>query len=373
MVTKDKRHLLYKLEKALSHLDQVKNDDEAIAIMNYINNISMIFNTSDERLLNIKDYRLFINYISKLENEMLDVFIKNKEYYRKYLSQVICLIENEMRSFKEGEISPTTELSEADFYAIFYEFMDSLNIANLFDDFVENHNIYSTENNNSTMLGFTLHNPLTNDSDIFIGDFTFDIHTLYILAHEFGHIYDLNYDNLDASTFNRYFYQSFSTEVVSKMFERLFLDFLINKDILKEEAKDKLFEMEVTNHDFLLASYILTLLDDELLLNSNYQDLSIEELFNKVANNFKAKDNLYAFFLSISKFDVLEDYTYTYGDLLSIILKEEVLKNGINNDLLLDFMKKRTLCTSKDIITDWQMTPEKYQELYKREVQFIKK
>lgn len=374
MVAEDKTHLLYKLKVALSQLNHVKNEDEAIVIMNYIANISMIFNSSEERLLNVDNYRLFINYISKLENKMLENFIKNKDYYKNYLSQVIPLIEKEMVEFKEGEMSPPTKLDEADFYAIFYEFMESLNLASVFDEFIENHNIYSTETkSNSTMLGFTLHNPLTNDSDIFIGDFNFDIHTMFTLAHEFGHIYDLNYDRLDAKSFNRYFYQSFSTEVISKMFERLFLDFLIKKDILKEEAKDKLFEMEVINHDFLLASYILTLLDDELLLDSNYQDLSIVELYNKVADNFNAKDNLFTFFLSICKFDVLEDYTYTYGDLLSIALKEEALKNGLNNDLLLDFMNKKTLCTGKDIITDWQMTPEKYQELYKREVQFIKK
>ncbi len=374
MVAEDKTHLLYKLKVALSQLNHVKNEDEAIVIMNYIANISMIFNSSEERLLNIDNYRLFINYISKLENQMLENFIKNKDYYTNYLSQVIPLIEKEMVEFKEGEMSPPTKLDEADFYAIFYEFMESLNLASVFDEFIENHNIYSTETkSDSTMLGFTLHNPLTNDSDIFIGDFNFDIHTMFTLAHEFGHIYDLNYDRLDAKSFNRYFYHSFSTEVMSKMFERLFLDFLIKKDILKEEAKDKLFEMEVINHDFLLASYILTLLDDELLLDSNYQDLSIVELYNKVADNFNAKDNLFTFFLSICKFDVLEDYTYTYGDLLSIVLKDEVLKNGLNNDLLLDFMKKKTLCTGKDIIIDWQMTPEKYQELYKREVQFIKK
>ena len=47
------------------------------------------------------------------------------------------------------------------------------------------------------------------------------------LAHEFGHVYDLNSFSGDAQDYNRYVYMSFYHEIVSKLFEKLFIEYLI--------------------------------------------------------------------------------------------------------------------------------------------------
>ena len=193
------------------------------------------------------------------------------------------------------------------------------------------------------------------------------------LAHEFGHVYDLSFTLGDVEEFNQYFYLSFFGEVIPRLFERLFFQFMIDKGILTDEIKDKVFEFEVINHDYLLGCYILSLINENSFLDNSYQSLSKDELIQKVKNYFISEDTIRDFVYNSTGFDVLEDFRYAYGDIVSLFLKEAVEDCGLSNDFVEEFLKIRSGLFSEDFLRKWGMGPENYVQLHEKELQMIKK
>ena len=377
------RQLYNRLEVAKRLLSNSKNLDERVCLSNYIGNVYSAIDavsnngvsTNKKQMFGShKNYKKFLKKIDIYELKMLENFVLHKDFHSTYMYDILSGVEFNFSELEDEKLVNTTLLSSGEFYGIFYDFMKSINLENIFNDFIKQGRIYRAVNSDDDyLLGFTLFNPINHDSDVFVKDFNYNIHTMYTLAHEFGHVYDLSKFDESVVKYNRFFYQSFYGEVISKLFERLFLQYLIDHNILLEEAQDKLFEMQIINHDFLLSSYILSLLDDESIVSNAYCYMSKDELFNKVKANFVTEDAVYDYIINSTDLDIHQSYLYTYGDIISMFLKNIVKNEGLSASIVNDFLSIRSDLFSDEVLKKWEMSAENYNDLHKKEMQMIKK
>lgn len=299
VATDNIRYLYNRIEVASKLYVKAKNKDEKMALLNYISNIYESIYAVSNYPVNYDDRKIFKDHKNRkilvknfdlYSNKMLDNYILNKDYHKYILGTAMDNVEELLfvDDYAEVESNNRTILSQGEFYSIFYEFMQSLKLEELFKKYCSRKKIFNTYNREDNCFGFTVFNPVNKDSDVFITDFNYDIKTFVTLAHEFGHVYDLDNFNLGASEYNKYFYQSFYQEVISRLFERLSLDYLLKNNILLNDTKEELFSFLFTNYDFLFQSYIYTLFDDIYLDNIN--GVSREILFDQIKDYFKETD-----------------------------------------------------------------------------------
>ena len=376
--------LYNQLNHSLQLLERPISREERIALANYIGNVYAALNLMNEEKIepdlkhvfgNSKNRHNFLRRIDIYEVQMLDHFILNKDFHRNFMLDSLTIVEDEMRLIPEGDFAEKTILSEDEFYDIFLGFMKSIHLEELFLKFVQENRIYSVNYQpNDKMKGFTIFNPITKETDSFVGDFNFDISSMLTLAHEFGHAYDLSLFHQDVPVYNQYFYQSFFNEAIPKMFELLFIQYLVQNHIMMEEAKDLKFETSVIHQDFMLSAYMLSLLPDSLIKHSSYKSLSIEEFVRNVKPYFLNDDGLIEGFVRDSPpFDLLEIFKYSYGSILALFLKKSVLEFGYSDGLFGDFLQNRAQMFSEQFFRDWEIDSTHFEKLYKKEMEILKK
>ena len=380
-ISKNSKGLYRRIQIAKEELKHTKNLDEKIALYNYLGNIYDAISITDDKKLclsyndiygSYKFYKKFIKKLDMFEEQVIDNFILNKEFISGYISKIAIGIEKTNLCDISCNIGTYQELSMGDYNDVFFQFMQSIKLEEFYEKFLKNSNIYNYKlNEKSEALGFTIYDPLNRNVDIFIGDFFPDILSLFTLAHEMGHVYDLNYFNKDIKSFNSYFYQSFYGEVCSKLFERLFINFMIDNNILIEDAKEKLLDTESDNHNIIVACYMLSLLDDYYLKESNYLCLDNDDFYDLIKNKFKPE--IKEVIDTFKDIDLVENFTYAFGDIISMFLFDSINKYGFSNELIDEFVKERDKMFSREFIEDNGMSADNYMELYKKELKLIKK
>ena len=374
------KNLYRRIQLAKEELKHTKNPDEKIALCNYIENVYDAISLTDDRNLCIgkkdvfgsfKYYKKFIKKMNIYEDEVTDNFLLNKSYIKGYVGKLVLDIENENLDGIDNNVDVFEVLSLDDYNDIFFQFMQSINLDSFFEKFLKDGNIYNYKIKEGNALGSTLFNPINGNTDILIGDFVPDIQSLFTLAHEMGHVYDLNYFNKDSKSFNRFFYQSFYGEVCPRLFERLFLNYMINNNILKEDAKEKMLDSLYDNYNYLMSCYILSVLDDSFIKELNCSVIDVDSFYNLIKRYFKPliKD----FILEIKYMDLQEDYTYAFGDIVSMFLLDSINKYGFSNDLVNEFINERDKMFRKDFLEDNGLSSNNYMELYKKELKLLKK
>ena len=384
MVTKDVKRIEEKFKDSKALLSNDLTEEEIIALRNYLANLDDSILTLKKGLLRIRkrkifdntnNYKRFISKISKYERKMLKKLVEDKEFHADYIGDILFKSsETLIRTYDDIPDYQGTRFRKNDFYCIFFDFMKTLKLETLFEQFIKDNKIYNLNARKSkNSFGSVAYNPLKNDVDIFVSNFEYNLSTMLTLAHEFGHVYDLiNFDE-GVSNYNKYFYQSFNGEVVSKLFERLFMNYMLEEGSLKEEVRDKLFEVEVINHDFLLGAYLLSILPDKYLINGSYASLSKKELIKIVNNEIEITDGIIEYVKNSVDFDVSDDFSYAYGDIFSMFLKERVLEEGFSKEIFNDFFDIRSKMFSRDYLEEHDMSKEKYLSLYKKEIRGLKK
>lgn len=383
MIKTESPHKLYeKLELAKRQLKNAKTREEKMAISNYIYLLDdsiklvspeIIINNSKADYLNDKNNGVFDKKFFTHEGKTIRNYLSQKEFHEKFFERLYKKTSHIIDSIEEGEYSGITPLTEEEYYNIFFEFMNKIGLAKYFDKYVRGKRIYKTKDSYENTFGYTLFNPITKDSDIFIGDLEYDIFSMFTLAHEFGHIYDLNNFNESVEAYNEYFYQSFNGEAVSKTFERLFLDFLIENNILVDEAKDEMFDMINYNYEYILSSYIISLIPDILLVDNSYLELSPTKIYKLVERYFNNKRSVRRFINKCSDFELKETYTYAYGDVYSLFLKDRIKQDNYSLDSLGEFFEFRSDAFNPNMLDKLNIDSKKYVKLYKKDIELLKK
>ena len=377
-----------KIDQALQLVKEEKNNDVRLALYNYIGNLYSALSTvkgrkvypnKDKIFGGIDNYKRFMKKTDFLYDIYDDNFIRYKLFHREYFHQLLLETEglfidmvNENVDYREGDDTFT----EDDFLIVFHDFLKSLGIEKLFDEILENNRIYSMNKgrNFEQYNGMTLYNPVTGESDILLNGFNYNVDSMFTLAHEMGHVYDgfRIFDDKDSERFLHYNFRSTYLEVISRLFERLFLDYLIKNNICREAALDKMVDMEINNHDYLVSAYTMSLLDDELLKYDRYHSLKPREIVSYVKDYFNDLETIKRLF-SDKYIRLDEEVNYTYGDIMSMFLKDGVQAEGFSNLEFKEFLRTRIDDFNPEFIETHGFTPERYREKYIRDMKVLRK
>lgn len=377
-----------KINQVLGLIKEEKNNDVRLALYNYIGNLYSALSTIKGRKVypnknkifgGIDNYRRFIKKTDYLFDVYDDNFIKFKMFHRDYFHQLLLESEKLFVEMINENIDYRVEdnmLSEDDFLTIFHDFLQSIGLESFFDEIIKNGKLFSMNKDRDfeQYRGLTLYNPRTGESNILINGFEYSLDSMYTLAHEMGHVYDgfRIYDDKDSERYLHYNYRSVYLEVIPRLFERLFLDYLIKNNICRDAALDKLVDMEINNHDYLVSAYAMSLFDDKLLKDDRYHSLKPAEVVNIVKEYFSDLESIKELF-SNKYIRLDEEINYTYGDIMSMFLKEGVQEEGFSNPLFKEFLRVRLEDFNPEFIERHELSSERYREKYIREIKVLRK
>ena len=357
------------------------NNSKIFTLTNYIGNLYKAIYDIDGKIDNFNKRKIYGNkknqkrFIKKLDiynNKLLDNFIINKEFHSSYIGEILTGVEKEISTIDEiCEVDD--EIDEIKFIEILHDFMKEINQEIILDKLLKTKSIYSPKSNGSSNLGYTSYNPETKKVDLFIRNFNYDLRHLHTLIHELGHCYDFNMLDKNCEKYNNYYYISIYNEVISRLFERLFLNYLIKNNIMKTAAKYQLYEFEIINHNFLLQSYLITLLDDIELKKRKDLIVSTNSLKKELKKYIEDEESIISIINDKIDLDIGQTLSYTYGDILSLLLFESIKNNKIDGKNMEEFMKYRTNIFNEKQIIEQGYIPKDYLNQYKKEIQLIKK
>lgn len=388
MILGTEEQIQEKINQTLMLIKEEKNNDVRLALYNYIGNLYSALSTIKGRKVYPRkdkifgcreNYKRFMKKTDFLFDIYDDCFIKYKDFHCDYFKDILLNTEELFVEMVNENIDYRVQnnlLSEDDFIIIFHDFLQSIGLEKFFDEFINNGKIFSMNKarNFEQYRGLTLYNPVTGDSDVLINGFEYSLDSMYTLAHEMGHVYDgfRIFDDKDSERYLYYNYRSVYLEVIPRIFERLFLDYLIKNNIYRDAALDKLVDMEINNHDYLLSAYTLSLLDAEIIKDDKYHSLRPNDLVNLVKSYFQDLESIRELF-SNKTLRLDEEINYTYGDIMSMFLADGIREEGFSNPEFREFLRVRLEDFSPDFIESHEYTPERYREKYIREIKVLRK
>lgn len=380
------KEILEELDFCFKCLNEEKERDVRFALYNYIQNLLRVLreigsNYTMRKSDIFKDLKMYQKFQKqeKLYKKMFnDNFCFFKDFHVDYLNDILVRTDPLFYKYiEDNEYSlENDEFSEKEFLNIFCDFCTKLGISYLFDEVIDGKILsFDRKITNGNYLGLMIHNPLNGKSHILVDDFSYNIDSMFTLAHEMGHVYDVSFFNskLNVSKYNDYMYKSLNVEVLSKLFEKLLLDYLIDNNIKKNVVIDRLIDSFIVEHDYLFSLYVLSLLDDRYIDSDRYLDISKERFFNLVSKYFEDKKEVYET-IKNNDFLLIDDAVYAYGEIISLFLEDDVRDCSLSNSFLFNkFMDERFLEFSDNFMETNGFSPSKYQELYEKRLKLTKK
>ena len=138
------------------------------------------------------------------------------------------------------------------------------------------------------------------------------------IIHELGHAWDsLELAKRNGIYQQYYHYDSIYIEVISKQFEKKFLNYLIENNILVNDTSILLNDFYHDITDYLVTIEFLASLDNKFLEDENYKRIDSKILSGEFAGNFIKKD-LTVDIVDIEDIDLTKELYYGYGGLLAV-------------------------------------------------------
>lgn len=376
------KEIIKKIKEVELLLKDEKINDVRVAMCNYLGNLYSALEVikgenikvSKRKIFgNLDNYQMFIKKSDYINTRFYDNIVFYQDFHQDLFYEVLKGIENIFSSTVCGrEYCDDSDIFTVDdFWEILKDFLKKLNLEDIYNELVNDKRIFKMTKGDdyNNFLGLNLHNPITGESNILIDDFKYDLSSLFILVHEIGHYYDLEEFN-SRDKINNYIdfiYKSHYQEVISLLFEKLFLTYLLENNIKKECTIDLLIDNKIINHSRLYSAYIFSLLDEGYITKGQFKNISYDKLL------FSIKDKIEEVDTELLGLDLCDDFIYTYGDYISLFLKDEIEKEGFNGRLMKSFNEIRYLEFNPDFITEFGLLPKTYKKLYCQELdKFIK-
>lgn len=385
IITGEREDLFDMLSDALKQAKDVKTNTDKIALYNYIGNLYGSINVNDwsdfpvnykDCFQNRRNYLKFLRMVKVYEDRFCQNFFDYKEFHSYNLGNILFGYEQIVQVLAEVEESQEIEyLGEKDFFEILFGFLSKYGLEKDFRDFMDKRRIFSKvkKHEKDDYLGLTIFNPLNRDCACLITGADYDLSTMYTLVHEFGHVYDLSLLEGDLSQeIANYSYLSCYPEVFPKLLEKLFLQYLIDEGIVVDIAKDKYIDSFIISHDFMLSSYLFTLIGDKYFRGGKGLIISNDAFFREVKKHFR-DDSLVREFIYGGSTNMFNDTLYAYGDVMATHLLEAVKVEGLSSPDLKKFMAIRTHQFAPNFLIDNDYTPEHFIKVFKKEVELCKK
>ena len=366
--------LIDRLNIAISQYYRTKNKSEKLALDIYIRSLRKELKELDSNLKNLNNNFCYTPSIRKElfedEETYLDQYYMYNEFHKHFFEPIYRKLSHQYGTINDLEKPNLTNIDDIDIYKVFDKFAQKIGLEDLFVKYLDEKRIHFYDNSTQSIRkGFIIHNPINNTNDIFIEKCDCAIRALVILAHEFGHAYEFITSKKNIKEYNNYYYGSFYIEVISKTFENLFMDFLLEQNILYIDAIYCKYLIHY-NYDDIANAYIYSLIDQDDLL---FGDLTPTEIYKIVNKYFSKNDRIKYHINNFMDKDIKNTYRYAYGKVLSLFLKEKIKDDDYKLDILEDFIKHNGESFDIKLLNRYNITPQSYIELHKKETTKLKK
>ena len=365
-----------KLESAERRLKKCNTLEEKIAMINYILGISETY-SKHLSSVSMSDLYLYSMVLHENKEKYINNFVSNNDKHFDYFSNVTKAMENDFTLLFNYAIHNhyngfyENSFSKDDVLYLLESFFKEYELDSFFHDLYKNHNIHfvSSDVLTDSHLGFALYNPVRKNTELFMKSYPKTTFDMAVMVHELGHAFDFNQFAgnhekwLDFSTLTSH------TEVISTLFERLWNRYLLKNGVASRDVSTQYINFLYKNYVLLLCSNALGLI--------NYDSMKEGQIDEKITDEFlKAYRNKY--FCSQAKellkeVNFLEIHKYAYGNIISLLMCDDVEKNGFSSKLLKQYFENRVTPCSQDLLQNMNFSSEQCIKTYKKELKLVQK
>ena len=142
MLNRDLKPLYQKLEQAKKDVLRLQDDDDLLAMGNYIGNLYLalacmgdmeIKPDKNKFLGSPENYKRFIDHLNVYNDQLLENFLLNKDFHASYIGEVLPEIEEELPGLCELPEVDSYQLSPQEFADILYGFLESIRMTEGYD------------------------------------------------------------------------------------------------------------------------------------------------------------------------------------------------------------------------------------------------
>lgn len=254
---------------------------------------------------------------NQLYNDFLENFISNKETHDEFIDEVFD--SSEMISFESDEINEDFLLSEDEMSDMISDFFRKKypDYFPIFQELVDSKRIHKINDCSSPYEGFTLTNTAMNTSHILLlDDQESSLRLLTTLSHELGHVIDRNQIASSMLSKDNHYYavKSPFIEVVSSLYEKRFMDFLLEEKMKPKMISNMMNDFYQSLFEEINRVQVLTKMPDDLLRRNKYRDLSFGEFYDHIRGLIIDED------MELDdpfEYDLCENIRYGYGRLFA--------------------------------------------------------
>lgn len=317
--------------------------------------------------------RQYDAFMASLEQRNVLDYLQHQDFHRDYFGEIYD-IENELLGdYLDVELMKFSSIPEEEFLEYLYEFLKTYKLEGMFDKIVESKKLFLEPHCfEEGYLGGCLHNPFNRETSLAICSSNYNLLYMSTLVHELGHAYDMGYFDCPNLGLNylRYTYSTSNSEIVSMMFEKLFIDFMLEKKYFEDEANNLAINTLLIGRDRVIDSYFLSLLDKKTILRGP-KAYRPQEILKKIRPYFESNDGLIDS-IKDGDLDPLLTQKYGYGEIMGTVLKEEVKEEGLDSRLLNEVLENRTKLFNPSFVAERFSAPT-YQKILKRDIEGLKK
>lgn len=370
------------INKAYTDSRQSRNNVERTVYADYIlqlqelrgNVVGKKEKTNLSKILGSKsEARQYEVFMTSLDQRCVLDYLENQRFHNEYFGEIFD-IENELlKDFLDVELMEFTEIPEEEFLEYIYEFLKMYKLDGIFDKIVESKRAFLVPfYYDKNYLGGCFHEPFSKETSLALCSFNYNLLYMSVLVHEIGHAYDVGcFDYLDSGiNFLRYSYSTCNSEIVPIMFEKLFIDFMLEKKYFEDEANNLAINTLLVGRDRVIDAYLLSLLDKKTIIRGP-KTYRPKDILKKVGSQFESEDGLLDY-IKDSDLDPFLTQKYGYGEVVGTFLKEEVKADGLNNRLLNDVLEIRPKLFNPSFVGE-RFDAFTYQKVLKRDIEGLKK
>lgn len=272
------------------------------------------------RRLTTEDYSIIEKKEQILENRKIENVLSTREIHEELFAYLSTYLE-EVDSFSKGDgFFEHTILDEKEMYEIIQDFLKSRNqnAAFAFDFLIKEKRIFKMPNKEELDRAYNLLNQYKNNFYIFVKDGDNIVTTMTDIVHEIGHVMDqiqLLHSGKRREC-NYYIMKSSLIETIPMMYEKAFLDFLLEENIYRKYVEQ---EIEGYYASFQFYSEQIELpfyLPDEWLRRDRYKGLAKQDFISYLEESYPIIVEQEVI-TSPSDMDLSNQLSYCYGSAIS--------------------------------------------------------
>lgn len=295
-------------------------------------------------------------------------FISEQNFHRKYLGEIFNTVSVALPYLYDYD---DVIFTKGDFKSIIYDFLKSIGQDNKFNKLISSEKLDIIKFDQSINVGgVTLYNPVDNKYLMGIEQFDYSLYNLLVLVHECGHISDFIQasDSMTPKELENYLLNSPYREVNSLLYEKMFFKYLVESKICMEDITNLFYDKQFRFNDHLLSTFLYSYLDSKYLIDDKYKFLSSDELCSELSKKLIMNDSTKEF-VSSYDFSLFDDCCYSYGNIISSFLHDNILEEGrMDSSLMKKFMNIRSGNFDRRFIEDNNLSVDKFSKVYTKEL-----